>query len=319
MSDLQGNFIRLLKEKVPKGINPVNLLTEIIPIKKEGAYLRLRGMQPFTFDEVIKIAEILKISMDDILNSKVSDTYKMGLIRLNSAELYDEYRRMNMEIIETAKIMQLHPDSQLSLAQNRILFTHLLRYPTLSKFRVFKHYYQYRKDVSLPKMSEIVIPTDIRDMEIQIAAEFQKVKILCMWTKDIFEPYVADILYFSEIGLLTRDEVCVLKEEMQSLLDTLAQSVLHGKMESGVSFTAYLLNTYLDANYTYIQADQFRLGAFSLFGINFHSSTNPQFCDNMKEWISSLLKYSVLISKSGAVHRTNFFKRQQNILNTINP
>lgn len=317
MYDIQQEFIRIFKEKAPQGMNPVDLLTDIIPMKKEVAYRRLRGEKSFTLNEVARIATYLEISLDDILHYRVDNPYNTGFIKIDTSEPFYEYYRAILPIIDSLKIVKGSPDSTCYFATNKIPNIQLLKYPVLSKFRLFKYLYQCRKEIIPRKMSEIIIPDYVREAEVTFSNEIRKIKTCGVWTKDIFAPYVKDILYFSEIGLLSDEEIQLMKKEMNILLNELIQAATHGITESGTPFVAYLLNTFLDVDYTYIENDTFNINAINIFGINLYSFSEPDFCDGMKDWFDSLLKYAVLISESGVVDRINFFKQQQDLLNTI--
>jgi hypothetical protein len=315
--NIQQEFFRIFKEKTPPGVNPVDLLTEIIPINKKAAYRRFKGEKPFTLNEVAKIATYLKISLDDILYSRVENPYNTYLIKTDTSEPFYEYYKMFLPIVDSLKTIKEDRNATFHFAVNRILNTQLFRYPALSKFRLFKYLYQSRKESVPKKMSEIVIPPHIRAIEETYCSGMQEINTCGLWTKDIFVPYVKDISYFSKIGLLSKEEIQLMKEELTALLDELRQITMHGAMKSGASFKVYLLNTSLDTSYFYIESETFSTYSTNIFGINLYSFSEPDFCHYMKEWFDSLLKYAVLISKSGVVDRTNFFKQQQHLLDAI--
>ncbi len=314
MYNINQELIRIIKEKTPEGMNSVDLLYEIIPIRKESLYRRLRGEMPFTLDEATRISVNLEVSLDDLLPHKSKNTYHIKMIKSDLEGGYTMTMRYLYEILNTITNDQ---GACVYSATNNIPLNSLLKYSTLSKFRIFTHNYQYRKETLPQKMSDFAISPEIRESEISYINKIQQVPVNYIWTKNMMQPFIVDVRYFSEIGLLSKEEVQELKDEALSLLNDMEQDSSSGKMESGFPFTIYLSNNLFDNNCLYAESDSFRSCSVKAFGINLYSSTEPDLCDSTKEWIMSLMKYSVLISKSGIVERVHFFKQQRSLIESL--
>ncbi|MDR1370763.1 MAG: hypothetical protein LBJ72_11665 [Dysgonamonadaceae bacterium] len=314
MFGLHQEIVRVIKEKTPDGMNPVDVLYEIIPIRKESLYRRLRGEMPFTLDEASRIAVHLGISLDKLLPHKSKDACNVKFVH---DDLKNGDCKTINQIREALITVKKNSEASLYTATNGLPFSHLYKYPTLSKFRIFAQNYQHRKETLPQKMSELVISPQIRESEISYHTMIQQIPINYIWAKNMVQPFVTDIRYFSEINLLSQEEIDKLKEEAYSLLNDLEQDVSAGKMLSGAPFTVFLSNNFFDNNCIYVESHSFRSCFFKIFGIDLLSSTESDLCDKTKEWIWSLMKYSVLISKSGIVERVHFFKQQRNLLDSI--
>ena len=51
-----NELIAAMKERIPRGINLANYLTDALCMGKEAVYRRLRGEVAFTFDEIAMIS-----------------------------------------------------------------------------------------------------------------------------------------------------------------------------------------------------------------------------------------------------------------------
>ncbi len=317
MIDLHQELMRIIKEKTPESMNPVDMLSELLSIKKEAAYRRLRNESFLTLDEVVQIAVGLNISLDELIQRKQENEYRISMLRMSGDDLFTGYYQTIVQIINALDIMSINPSSFFYGTNNKPLHSHILKYPTISKFRIFTSDHQFRKESVPKKMSDFVIPHEIRKLEESFIEKIQKITIHNIWSKDLFIPFVTDIQYFLEIGLLSTEEVTLLKNEAIALLKELEKSLLTGKMESGAPFYAYISNTYIDTNYIYMECPFFTACSVNVFGINFYSSTDPELSNNVKEWIESIMKYSTLISGTGLVERMNFINDQYKILDKL--
>ena len=54
-----NELIAAMKERIPRGINLANYLTDALCMGKEAVYRRLRGEVAFTFDEIAMISNNL--------------------------------------------------------------------------------------------------------------------------------------------------------------------------------------------------------------------------------------------------------------------
>ena len=318
MNDLHQQLIRIVREKTPEGVNPVDFLSEIIPIKKESLYRRLRGEMPFTLEEAAKIAVQLEISLDALLPYKSNETYKINMERIGIGNYLDSGYLTSLDrLLDKLRYLQSLPNSMYYCTTNTLPLTFLYKYSALSKFRVFVLNYQFREEITPPKFSEFTVHPAINMAEKSFLAEASRLPLTYVWTKGLFLPFISEVRFFQELGLLSKDDASVLKEESYAMLDEMENAVSRGEMETGAPFNVYLSDNFFDNNCLYLEAPSFRLCSVKVFGFSLYSTTEPGLCDNMKEWIVSLMKCSVLISKGGVIERFNFFRDQRDYLKGI--
>ncbi|MDR2920087.1 MAG: hypothetical protein LBV72_12065 [Tannerella sp.] len=306
--------IKEIKQRLPNGVTLIDFFTEIIPMKKEAAYRRLRGEIPLTLKEVLQVVSYFHLSLDKIFKTKEEGTYTSSIVRMSGKNLTDAYCKTIENIINAMRFMKMDPNANMYGAINVLPASHVYKYPTICKFRFFKWAYQCRKTPSPLKFSEIEIPPHIRSLEKIYLEEHQQIASHFIWTKELFRPIINDIHYFSEIGLVAHEEVKTLKEEIYMLLDDLEEDISSGETKAGAPFWVYLANTYFDANYIYVEGNNFKASSINVFGINYLSSIEEEICNDTKEWIESLMRFSTLISKSGEIEKVNFFNLQRKLV-----
>ncbi len=307
-------IIEEIRRRLPNKVNLIDFFTEILPMKKEAAYRRLRGEIPLSLGEATQIASYLHLSLDKLLHVKEEETYTSSIIRMNGQNVMDAYCKTIGQIIDALKFMKTDPKSAHYSAINVLPGSHVFRFPTISKFRLFKWAYQCRSTLNPPKLSEIEIPSYVRYLESTYVEVSQHIASYFVFIRDLFVPYIRDIYYFYELGLLSKDEVNLLKEETFQLMDVMEEDISAGATKYGIPFMVYLSNTYFDSSYIYVEGNGFKASSINVFGINYLSSTEAEISDDTKEWIESLIRYSTLISKSGEIEKVNFFNLQRNML-----
>ncbi len=312
------DVINAIKQRIPQGVTLIDFFTEILPMKKEAAYRRLRGEIPLSLQEVRQIASFLHFSLDKLLGLKDTESYPFTIARMNEQNLTSAYCRIVEVNINAMKNMLLDPKSKIYRAINVLPTSHMYKYPLICKFRFFKWVYQCRNAVNPLRLSEIVIPPQVRYYEEVCGETAQQLTTYCVSIKELFAPIVNDIYYFAEMGLVTQEEIALLKEEICLLLDDLEGDISAGRTKYGVPFYFYLANTYFDSNYLYVEGNDYKASAINVFGMNYLSSKEEEICNDTKVWIESLLKYSTLISVSGAIEKTCFFNLQRKILEASN-
>ncbi len=311
-------IVEEIKKKVPSGIKLIDFFTEILPMKKEAAYRRLRGEIPLTLEEARQIAIRLNLSLDKLLRIKEEGSYISTITRMNGQNIMEAYSKTMAQKISALKLMKMDPHAAIYAAINVLPISYAFLYPTVSKFRFLKWAYQFRNRLNPPKLSEIIIPSEVRHLEAIYSEEHAQIATHYIWIRELLKYYLNDIRYFAEMDLVNQEEIRLLIDETYQLLNDLERDASAGETEAGVSLLIYLANTYFDSNYIYVEGNGFTASSINVFGINYYSSTDKDISNDTKEWIESLMRYSTLISKSGEIERVTFFNRQRKLIEESN-
>lgn len=315
---LHDNLIAEVKRKLPPGTNMAATLSDILCLGKEAVYRRLRGEVPFTFNEVARISSQLGISLNDIVESSVSDgaLFRLFNIRFLNHREYDYAH--NETCIDALKAVENDPRSELGSSSNTLPQHLLIPYETLGRFARFKwHYQQCYNEPSIP-LHEVVVPERVKQSELDYVHGINSIKtVTYIWDSMIFQYMVNDIKYFMRIGLIREKEVQKLKEELLQLIDDIEEIAVEGVNAYGNKVHIYIANTNFETTYTYAQGYSRKLSFIRVFTLNTVTSTDEKMFDLLKKWILSLRRLSVLISECGEMHRIQFFRKQRELVGTI--
>lgn len=315
---LNEALIAAMKKKIPDGTRLANVLINILFIGKEAVYRRLRGEVPFTLNEAAIIARELGFSLDNTIGTKTAENALFNLNIIDIAEPIEAYQKTIRNYCDIYKRLKEIDNSELGLAANLIPQVLYLKYPHLSKFRLFKWIYQNDKSNNYHAYSELVIPDYIRDLQKEYVQETQHIKsTIYILDNQIFNSFINDVSYFININLISEKDVELIKEDLFHLLDDLEGYTAKGKFRTGTSLQVYISNVNFEATYTYIDTPLEKWATFRLFSINAIYSTDPLVYNYNRNFILSLKKYSTLISESAEMQRIQYFNKQRAIIQSL--
>ena len=230
----------------------------------------------------------------------------------------DNYLSIVSSYIELFKRLSAESVSTLSVASNVIPPTLYLRYEALSKFRLFKWLYHQEESSTHKHYEELQIPTKLMDKQKEFVAVSQLFQSsYYIWDKETFPRLIRDIKYFSDIGLIAKDNVQELKAELFALLEELEDVSSKGRFRTGKEVQMYISNINFETSYSYVETMDYHLSLIRVFSINSITTLDDFVFKNLKDWIVSLKKYSTLISQSNEMERVRFFNEQQEIVNEL--
>jgi hypothetical protein len=285
-------------------------------MEKGAVYRRLRGEVPFTFNEVVNIAEKLDISLNSFL---YTDTVQVDRFELNLVE-YSNMNEMDYKQWDDYTLLiassKDDPNSELAESSNILPVIAYGQFESLARFYLFKYNYLLHGSEGRIPYNEVVFPERLQQIYYSYFIACQNfASTIYVWDYLIIRYLVNDVLFFNDIQLISADDVRQIKKDLLSLLDYIEQIALKGRLEeTGNPIDLYIADINLEADYSYVKINDFHMTHVRTFLINSVASTDPASFRKAKEWIQSLTKSSTLISQSGTKYRTEFLETQRKII-----
>lgn len=311
-------ILSVLKQKTPEGVNPVDLLTSIIPMSKEAAYRRLRGQIEFSFDEVVKIAQELNISLDGITKTKnKNESFLVNVTYIGDENSFmEDYVKWGERTLRAMRELRACPNHTSLSINNNISVLYLFRYELISKLRTYKWMYQRNPNARTIKMLEFTIPSKAVALEKLMVKELQQTHIVFIYSQELIKSLVNDILYFRNLSLLSEGEYNQMIDEAFLLLDDMEHDAILGKNQE-MPCSIHVSNIEFDNDFVLWESDTLSKITFRLFGVNHYSIDDQRVILEMRNWVNMLLKSSTLISFSGEKKRMEFFQHQRKLLTRL--
>ena len=131
---VQKSFIEKIKQAVPPSYSLVDELADLLEVSSDSAYRRLRGETALSIDEVYKICNKYKISLDSIAGTT------SGTVSFDYTQFRKEEKNFELYlkgILTDLKKIASFDNKQIIFAAEDIPLFHYFSFPELTAFKIF--------------------------------------------------------------------------------------------------------------------------------------------------------------------------------------
>jgi len=223
-------FLQKLEERFPRKSDLVNALMDVLHIEKESIYRRLRQDVFFSSEEIMKIAGAWNISLDNIISLTPDKTrpFHFNMIeyihpRESDYRFLEEHNRM-------VELVGNDPEGKMIEVLNALPRGLYCRNEHLTRFVTMKWLYKYGATDEIVPFGAIHIPERMRALDVEFVRLVHNIsEVHSIHDVRFVEHLIDDILYFRSIGMVTEDEVSLLKNELNTLLDYMEDVTVKGR------------------------------------------------------------------------------------------
>ena len=319
MAHFYDNFLNALEERFPRKSDLVNALAELLPLEKESLYRRLRKEVYFSAEETMLVAQAWNISLDNILRihqNKTRPFYSNMIEYVQPQEVdYHILERYNRDLrlfVQDPKGKRV----EVITALPRSLYS---RSEPLTRLFTMKWLFKYGSAHDIMNFGNIQIPDRMRQLDLEYVRLMHEIpEIHSIHDSHIIERLIDDILYFRSIGLITEEEVILLRDELLQLIDFMERVTASGSFP-GVrnKFFFYLSHTWLDTEYLLFESELQRWSFVRILERNSIASTDKKVFDKFMNVVQATKRSSVLMSGSNALQQVEFFSRQRSLVSSM--
>lgn len=318
--DLNDIILNELHKASTEQRTPAHLLIDILHLSKESAYRRLRNEVKFTLDEAAKLSLALNFSLDFIIGNTTLEksVFDLNQLAIESDDYYSNIFKKLDDYIDFVKQMQKDPTAKAMFALNSLPYTFYFDYENISRFKYYKWLYLSAASMGDIAYEETLLPDGLFEKQQSYVVEAKRIKqSVYIFDRNVFTSIKYDIEYFHCLGLISDEDVKVLKTELLEMLGRIEATAKNGKFETGHDVAIYISSVDIEASYTHYEHSTDRyshLRVYGISGVDTHSSTTSK---KHKAWIESHKRYSTVISKSGEMQRIQYFNAQRKAIRSI--
>ncbi|WP_419869454.1 hypothetical protein [Chryseobacterium sp. CT-SW4] len=316
-SQIRIQVLKHILKNIPENVTPASYLSEILYISLESAYRRLRGEVSFSAEEVILLSHNLNFSIDEAFELKKDlAVFNLdGNLQQNTSEFLYSVIRIYDDFFKRSHPANVESFSS-EITGNHLLHIFLLLYKNLFKFFYFQWARQKSEFPSCTKLSEISIPADLESHRLSIVETMMHAEnITYIFDKNTINSTVDSIMYFFRLGLLDKEELMLLSEELSLLIRRIEEEAASGTNKIGNKRNYYIAN-HVDSNTMYSIYNNVHESFFWMYSVSPVRTNNKKVCVNHKEWIETLKKYSIPISKANEFARFEYINTQRRYLSS---
>lgn len=310
MGKYQETFIKYLKRSASENISLAEDLAEILNVSKDSAYRRLRNETPLTIDEAMVICDHFNIDLSAFFEMKYET------IPFKFSKLYSGNKDMHTYLDGIFQMVKMGYalKTDVVLAAEDIPVFHHFESPVLAGFKIFYWQKAVLNDESLigQKYHVRLVHPDLLDIANQIAATYNELNTIEIWTEDSVNSTLSQVLYFAESGQFEdRDYALLVLNEVRKMVDGLLRKAERSSktLDDNRNFTLYNSEVRIGNNSIYIESENEQRVFISHNTFNTISTDNKNFCKETNLWMSNLMKKSTPINDVSEKHRYQFFRK----------
>jgi hypothetical protein len=316
MSQLQINLFQYIKSVVPPNISFVDEIADVLDISNDSAYRRIRGEKEITFEEIQKLSNRFKVSIDQILNLRNDAILFSGNFieagNFDFIKYLDEVMYMNLFKIAAFKQKELFYFSK------DIPNFYYFMYPELGAFKFF---FWIKTVLRFPSSAHLKF--SLKEIQSEF---FEKAKKIALISTQIPS---SEILNVENIQITLRQMeyykdtgVFASKAELELLYTRLHEMVNHmetictvGKkfmpdqkpIQSDAPIKMYVNDFVIGDNGVLAVINDKKICFVNHNTVNFIITQDEKFCEYSYNCLKNIINKSNLISETGERERSIFF------------
>lgn len=311
----QQLFFNHIKSKLPAHLSLVDEIAERLDISNDSAYRRIRGEKPIALDEIQKLCNHYKVSLDQLLQIDTETVIFSGNMvdnenfNLNSY-LHDVYK--NLQYIKSFQ------DAEFYYFNKDIPIFHFMQFPELSAFKFFfwKRTILNYQDLSKQLFNGEELDEDIQDTGKKIIKIYSEIPSTEIWNEQSIHISIQQIEFYREAKVFANKHI-ILKvySQLEEMLNHLEQQAEKGKKilynetpsANSATYSVYINECLIGDNTVYVQAGEKQMTFINHGGLNFMATSDKRFCDYTYNNLQNIIRKSAHISVIGEKERSIFF------------
>ncbi|HEY6976308.1 MAG TPA: helix-turn-helix domain-containing protein [Chitinophagaceae bacterium] len=317
-NELQQVFFQHIKSKLPSHLSLVDEVADLLDISNDSAYRRIRGEKQVTFEEIQKLSDRFKISLDQVLNLKNdSMTFSGNFIEADSFNFMnylDDIVYKNLLYISSFKQKELFYFSK------DIPAFYYFMFPELSAFKFF---FWMKTVFNFPVYSQKKF--NVKKIETEFFERAKKLAIIScqipsseILNVENFQITLRQIEYYKDTGLFeSKEELELLYNKLHEMVDHMecmcsaGRKFLPGQkaLKSDAALKMYVNDFIIGDNSFIAVVDDRKMCFVNHTTVNLMLTQDEKFCNYSYDCALNIIRKSNLISEVGERERTMFFNQ----------
>ena len=320
--EFQEKFVLQLKAVMPAHIAIAEELSELLNLSSDSIYRRLRCQSFFTFDEVAIISKKYGISLDGFLNL---DSLQVSF---NFNPMYGENNNFEKYLLWFSDYLTELSRSEGThityVCEDVPLFRHF-KYNTLSAFKSFYWNKAVLNNEKLigKKFHKDLVSDKIIELNKKTIEAYYKINSIEVWTEETLKSTLKQVEFFWESDQFdSAEQAMIVINEIKQMLNDLKHECENGykdfERKQG-KFKFYVSEVMIGNNCVLIDFGNIASSRVFLSHNTFNSIStyNSAFVEETSQWMDNIKGKSILISGSAEKQRAIFFKKNAEMINSL--
>jgi hypothetical protein len=314
-SQLQQEFFQMIKTSMAPGSSAIDEIAKVLDVSVDSVYRRMRGEKTISLEELYKLSSHYKISLDQLMDLQTGTFQFRGNFLNNKTFRYDNY--LNGMIRDLSYMSSFKNKEVYQLCKDIPFFNHFY----FREIAAFKYFFWMKTLFNFPefehrRFSFDAYPDELNAMGEKILTLYDRLPTTELWNVENINIAIRQIEFYRESQMFeSDDDVLKLYEAWEKVIDHVERQAERGykfaygdpDMKPLSSYRVYFNEVILGDNSFIALLDDSKICFTIHTVINYMSTRDVNFCENMYDYIQSLMKRSTLISKVSEKERSKFF------------
>jgi hypothetical protein len=313
---VQQLFFQHIKNNLPPHLSLVDEIGERLNISNDSAYRRIRGEKPISFEEIQNLCTHYKISLDQFFHLKSDSFIFSGRLSHGSEGYFQAYLQ---NVLKNMSYLKGFEQKRLYFLTKDIPWISFFQVPELAFFKFFLwmrsilHIKELKSKRFSFKKDDFQEYLEIGRKIIQLYNQIPTTEI---WNLEAIHSTIQQIEYYRESNLFeSAEDALLLYEKLGDLIDHIERQAEAGKkftigeplQANAADFQMFFNELALGDNTVLVDLGKTKITYLNHSVIDFVSTRDERFCNNMHENLLNLISKSTQISTVGEKSRNLFF------------
>ncbi|MFL5789652.1 MAG: hypothetical protein ACJ748_16445 [Flavisolibacter sp.] len=314
---VQQKFFLEIKNQLPSHLSLVDEIADLLNISPDSAYRRIRGEKPIDFEEIKKLVNHYKLSLDHFFHlDSNAIVFSDRSVSSNVSFHFDLYLQA---VIEDLTYMNSFENKRLYHLNKDVPIFHHFVFPELAAFKCFF----WRKSIVhdpvfskekfvLSKYTPLVVEAGKK-----INALFAQLPTVEIWNVESIHSTLRQIEYYKNSGMFeSRDDLITIYERLYKVIEMIEFYAENGDkhhpdtpLAKGADYKMYINEFILGDNTILVELNDKKLVYINHGVINYMKTTDEKFCAFTYDHFQNIIKRSTPISGVNEKERSRFFNK----------
>jgi len=323
MSQLQTNLFRHIKSILPSNLSFADEIADVLNVSIDSAYRRIRGEKQLSFEELQKLSNHYRISVDKVLDLKTDS------VLFNGSFIHSEnfnFLKFLDDIYSNLRHMASFEQKELLYFSKDIPIYYYCMFPELAAFKFFvwmKTLLQF-PEYATPKFSMEKVDAIFFEKAKKIAELSCQVPTTEILNVENIQTTLRQIEYYKDTGLFaSKADLDLQYSKLEEMNDHMEKMCAAGRryipgqkpLSSYATLKMYVNDFVIGDNSSVAVLNGKKLCFLLHNVINVLITHDEEFCNYTYDFIQNIIKKSTQVSEVGERERTIFFNLTRQRIN----
>ena len=314
--ELQQELFRVIKANIPGHLSATEEIAKVLNVSVDSVYRRMRGEKTISLDELYALCAHYKISLDQLMNLQTSSFLFRGNFLNEKTFRYEAYLG---SIIKDLTAFNTFSEREFyHLNKDVPLFHHF----NIREIAAFKYFFWMKTIFNFQGFANTrfnfnFYSDELWEMGKRIIEEYNKLPSVELWNVENINVAIRQIEFYRDSQMFESDrDTLVLYEAWEKVIDHIERQAERGfkfkygdpEMKPLSTYGVYFNEVMLGDNSMVFILNGVKQSIINHTNINYMTTRDINFAENVYDYVQSLMKRSTLISKVSEKERSKFFR-----------